>query len=94
LRSDPVKLPIPTHKQMLNMEELTRQTQLEPSVSPPNESDDRSPSPERPYQGVGKLIDQWQRKSAEAEASRNAILSKRASLASPKRAGLVPHSGK
>lgn len=28
---------------------------------------DRSPSPERPYQGVGKLIDQWQRKTAEAD---------------------------
>ncbi|KAF7347258.1 Protein kinase domain-containing protein [Mycena venus] len=27
----------------------------------------RSPSPERPYQGVGKLIDQWQRKTAESD---------------------------
>ena len=27
-----------------------------------------SSSPERPYQGVGKLIDQWQRKSEEAGA--------------------------
>jgi len=33
--------------------------------------DGRSPSPERPYQGVGKLIDQWQRKTAEAEAPRS-----------------------
>ncbi|KAF8204222.1 hypothetical protein K438DRAFT_2014909 [Mycena galopus ATCC 62051] len=27
----------------------------------------RSPSPERPYQGVGKLIDQWQRKTVESD---------------------------
>ena len=31
-------------------------------------SEDRSSSPERPYQGVGKLIDQWQKKSAEADS--------------------------
>ncbi|KNZ80622.1 Serine/threonine-protein kinase ppk30 [Termitomyces sp. J132] len=29
-----------------------------------------SSSPERPYQGVSKLIDQWQKKTAEAESSR------------------------
>ncbi|KAF8522851.1 hypothetical protein JB92DRAFT_1670305 [Gautieria morchelliformis] len=28
-----------------------------------------SPSPERPYQGVSKLIDQWQKKTEEADAS-------------------------
>ena len=28
---------------------------------------DRSPSPDRSYQGVGRLIDQWQRKAEEAE---------------------------
>ncbi|KAJ6601145.1 hypothetical protein DFH09DRAFT_1355371 [Mycena vulgaris] len=30
-------------------------------------ADERSPSPDRPYQGVGKLIDQWQRKTAEPD---------------------------
>lgn len=35
--------------------------------------DERSSSPERPYQGVGKLIDQWQRKTAEASATRTPI---------------------
>ncbi|KAF9015725.1 hypothetical protein BDQ17DRAFT_1341538 [Cyathus striatus] len=57
-------------------------------VSPSEEV--RSPSPEQPYQGVGKLIDQWQRKTAEAaEMSRiNVVASKRGGIA-PKRAGLV-----
>lgn len=34
---------------------------------PEEESPQRSPSPEKPYQGVGKLIDQWQRKTADVE---------------------------
>ncbi|KAJ3514015.1 hypothetical protein NLJ89_g2618 [Agrocybe chaxingu] len=37
---------------------------------PPSKVEDPSPSPERPYQGVGRLIDQWQKKSVEAEQSR------------------------
>lgn len=95
LRSEPIKLPaVSARKPTLTMEELTKQSQLEPPVSTSNPGADRSPSPERPYQGVGKLIDQWQRKSAEAEASRNAILNKRANLAPPKRAGLVPSANK
>ncbi|KAJ7726400.1 hypothetical protein B0H16DRAFT_268734 [Mycena metata] len=32
-----------------------------------DEQSPRPPSPERPYQGVGKLIDQWQRKTAETD---------------------------
>ncbi|KAG6873851.1 hypothetical protein C0995_010463 [Termitomyces sp. Mi166 len=32
-----------------------------------------SSSPERPYQGVSKLIDQWQKKTAEAESSRTVV---------------------
>ncbi|KAG7099678.1 hypothetical protein E1B28_001502 [Marasmius oreades] len=44
----------------------------------------RSSSPERPYQGVGKLIDQWQRKTAETESP----IPKRGGYA-PKRVGLV-----
>ncbi|KIK70600.1 hypothetical protein GYMLUDRAFT_32645 [Collybiopsis luxurians FD-317 M1] len=47
---------------------------------PGRSGDIRSPSPERPYQGVGKLIDQWQRKTAESEATRTPA---------PKRSGLV-----
>lgn len=35
-----------------------------------NETGRRSPSPERPYQGVSKLIDQWQRKSEESTGPR------------------------
>lgn len=45
----------------------TRKSTEESLVRP---ADGRSPSPERPYQGVGKLIDQWQRKTAEAEPVR------------------------
>jgi len=49
------------------------------SVSKPVEEpsihlgDERSSSPERPYQGVGKLIDQWQRKTTEVSSTRTAI---------------------
>lgn len=50
--------------------------------------DDRSPSPEKPFQGVGKLIDQWQRKT-EAESSPS-----RTRSYTPKRAGLVYGVGK
>ncbi|OJA10310.1 hypothetical protein AZE42_05194, partial [Rhizopogon vesiculosus] len=53
-----------------------------PTVSP----EERSPSPDKPFQGVGKLIDQWQRKT-EAESSRTHI-PRRGSYAQ-KRAGLV-----
>lgn len=54
-----------------------------PSAAPPLEGDPRPPSPEKPYQGVGKLIDQWQRKSEEASRSpapRRGFTTKRAGL--------------
>ena len=47
------------------------------------EEDPRPPSPEKPYQGVGKLIDQWQRKSEEASRGpvpRRGVTTKRAGL--------------
>jgi len=50
--------------------------------------DARSPSPERPYQGVGKLIDQWQKKSVESEPPRGSPVNKRGGFVA-KRAGLV-----
>ena len=55
---------------------------------PPTKSEDRdrSSSPERPYQGVGKLIDQWQKKT-EAE-SHTTFAGKRGSFV-PKRVGIV-----
>ncbi|KAF8665273.1 hypothetical protein AX16_000294 [Volvariella volvacea WC 439] len=55
-RPDANKLSFPLRK--VTLEEPPR----------PTVADTRAPSPERPYQGVGKLIDQWQRKTAEAEA--------------------------
>ncbi|KZT27682.1 hypothetical protein NEOLEDRAFT_1176684 [Neolentinus lepideus HHB14362 ss-1] len=42
-------------------------------------------SPDKPYQGVGKLIDQWQRKTAEAERS--------SSNQMPRRGGFTPRRG-
>lgn len=50
--------------------------------TPKVEEAPRSPSPERPYQGVGRLIDQWQKKSAEAEQGRPAgkFVAKRAGI--------------
>ena len=56
-------------------------------VLPPTKSDDRSSSPERPYQGVGKLIDQWQKKTAEAD-SQTTFAGRRSSFV-PKRVGIV-----
>jgi AP2-associated kinase len=50
----------------------------DPSSRP---GDERSISPERPYQGVGKLIDQWQRKTAEATTPRTTIGRGRGSFA-------------
>ena len=57
----------------------------------PQKSEDRSPSrsssPERPYQGVGRLIDQWQKKSAEAD-SQSTFPGKRGGFVA-KRVGIV-----
>lgn len=39
--------------------------------TPPTEESQAPPSPDRPYQGVGKLIDQWQRKTADTEPVRS-----------------------
>ncbi|KAG2160005.1 uncharacterized protein EDB93DRAFT_1112926 [Suillus bovinus] len=58
-------------------------SQKKPSA-PPEEP--RSPSPDKPYQGVGKLIDQWQRKT-EVDSPRAPI--PRRGGYTPKRAGLV-----
>ncbi|KAJ7053987.1 hypothetical protein C8F01DRAFT_1064455 [Mycena amicta] len=53
----------------------------------------RSASPERPYQGVGKLIDQWQRKTVESEGpARGSSPAKHGGLVG-KRAGLVGKGG-
>ncbi|KAF5366947.1 hypothetical protein D9757_010839 [Collybiopsis confluens] len=56
-----------------------------PTLPDDRSGDIRSPSPERPYQGVGRLIDQWQRKTAESEATRTPapkrnVVTKRATL--------------
>ncbi|KAJ7083388.1 hypothetical protein B0H15DRAFT_1024206 [Mycena belliarum] len=45
-------------------------------------------SPERPYQGVGKLIDQWQRKTAETDGARPPVAAKRG-LVAKRATGLV-----
>ena len=94
LVSESTKFPVASRKAVIGGERSMRQTQLEPPTSTCYPTNERPSSPERPYQGVGKLIDQWQRKSAEAEASRNVVLSKRTGLAPPKQAGLVPAHGK
>ena len=62
---------------------LPSATTLSPKATTPPEEDTRSPSPEKPYQGVGKLIDQWQRKSEEASRGpvpRRGFTTKRAGL--------------
>ncbi|KAI9570356.1 hypothetical protein HD554DRAFT_2170512 [Boletus coccyginus] len=62
---------------------LPSATTLAPKATTPPEEDTRAPSPEKPYQGVGKLIDQWQRKSEEASRGpvpRRGLTTKRAGL--------------
>ena len=62
---------------------LPSATTLAAKVTPSPEEDPRPPSPEKPYQGVGKLIDQWQRKSEEASRGpvpRRGVTTKRAGL--------------
>ena len=58
------------------------------------------PEPDRPYQGVGRLIDQWQRKTADAEVPRSPVSRRRGgavggtgATASPRRAGVVAGRG-
>ncbi len=71
------------------------------SPAPPAMSDDvQSPSPEKPYQGVGRLIDEWQRKTADAEAPRSPVSRRRGdggigtgATASPRRAGVIAGRG-
>ncbi|KAF8512847.1 hypothetical protein BU17DRAFT_53814 [Hysterangium stoloniferum] len=59
----PASLSIPIPSNSVNNTVTGLQTPItEQSIS--------SPSPERPYQGVSKLIDQWQRKTEEADTSR------------------------
>ncbi|KDR85677.1 hypothetical protein GALMADRAFT_234684 [Galerina marginata CBS 339.88] len=58
------------------------------AMSVGEDSPSKSEEPERPYQGVGRLIDQWQKKSAEAEQARPVPPGKRADFIT-KRAGIV-----
>ncbi|KAG6830894.1 hypothetical protein H0H92_014045 [Tricholoma furcatifolium] len=85
----PISRPIPIRHHTLNkdLDGIPRNTPPKPEVSrvskfpTPSTADDSlsrtesgtSSSPERPYQGVGKLIDQWQKKSAEAETSKTMV---------------------
>ncbi|KAI0308360.1 hypothetical protein B0F90DRAFT_1682161 [Multifurca ochricompacta] len=73
-----------------------------PSPAPPIANDDaQQPSPERPYQGVGRLIDQWQRKTADAAEPPRSPVSRRrggggastSATASPRRAGVLAGRG-
>jgi AP2-associated kinase len=72
-----------------------------PSPAIPVAGDEaQPPSPERPYHGVGRLIDQWQRKTADAEVPRSPVSRRRGgavggtgATASPRRAGVVAGRG-
>lgn len=72
------------------------------SPAPPATSDDvQSPAPEKPYQGVGRLIDEWQRKTADAGDTPRSPVSRRrggggtgtSAAASPRRAGVIAGRG-
>jgi len=70
-------------------------------VPPPAVSDEvQAPSPERPYQGVGRLIDEWQRKTADTEAPPSPVSRRRGgggagtgAAMSPRRAGVIAGRG-
>jgi AP2-associated kinase len=72
------------------------------SPAPPATGDEvQSPAPEKPYQGVGRLIDEWQRKTADGgEAPRSPVSRRRGgggagtdATASPRRAGVIAGRG-
>ena len=73
------------------------------SPAPPATGDDvQSPAPEKPYQGVGRLIDEWQRKTADAGDTPPSPVSRRrggggtgttGTTASPRRAGVIAGRG-
>jgi hypothetical protein len=72
------------------------------SPAPPATSDEvQSPAPEKPYQGVGRLIDEWQRKTADTgEAPRSPVSRRKGgggagtgATASPRRAGVIAGRG-
>ncbi len=51
---------------------VPRGSPRKPPISLPVDTDEpQSSSPEAPYQGVGRLIDQWQKKSKSAEADQS-----------------------
>ncbi|KAH9044294.1 hypothetical protein EDB85DRAFT_1908507 [Lactarius pseudohatsudake] len=72
-----------------------------PSPAPPVAGDEAQPSsPERPYHGVGRLIDQWQRKTADVDPPRSPVSRRRggavagtSATASPRRAGVIAGRG-
>ncbi|KAF5385004.1 hypothetical protein D9615_001210 [Tricholomella constricta] len=83
-----ISTPVPIQHDTFRKESediIPRNTSLKPESSRPrfpsrkatddssSRTESGSSSPERPYQGVGKLIDQWQRKTAEVEPSRTAL---------------------
>jgi AP2-associated kinase len=71
------------------------------SPVPPATADEvQSPSPEKPYQGVGRLIDEWQRKTADGDTPRSPASRRRGGggtgtsvTASPRRAGVIAGRG-
>ena len=66
-------------------------------VPPPAGDEVQSPAPEKPYQGVGRLIDEWQRKTAETEVPRSPRRrgggTVTGATASPRRAGVIAGRG-
>jgi AP2-associated kinase len=58
----------------------------------PKATEERPPSPDQSYQGVGKLIAQWQRKSEEADSGKNPPSPRRGGLVG-KRAALTSSAG-
>ena len=78
---------------------------VSPVNTPAGEEASTTATTEKPYQGVGRLIDQWQRKTADAEAPRSPVSRRKGgggggeggegtgATASPRRAGVIAGRG-
>ncbi|KAJ6606821.1 hypothetical protein B0H10DRAFT_2439960 [Mycena sp. CBHHK59/15] len=90
-RVSPTSLPRQQPIKEQEREPIKEPEQFMPPAHRPSLRSTTTEEPDRPYQGVGKLIDQWQRKTATAEpdGARSPVGGKRGGGLIAKRAGLV-----
>ena len=87
--SSPSRRIVPKLKQDSLGAALPPAAKSQPPTPTPIDEAPRSPSPEKPYQGVGRLIDQWQRKTTETNPGQNHIPKRPGGVVPKKTPGLV-----